>query len=427
MENSEAGKILSSKNLILEKKPVKKKILHLDVIDGMRGIAIILVMWFHLWQQSWLSSNIVSNGKTVLSLDFLPVSGFIGVELFFFISGFCLFFPYARHKYENESLPTLKKFVYRRFIKIVPSFYLSMIVMLLVMRHDFGSFSDMVSYVVRNLLFVGSLSHDTYFNVINGVLWSLSVEVQFYVFFPLICWLFRKKPILTFVIISAISIAYRSYIATSNDLLFLFNQLPGVLDLFINGMLAATIVVYLNTKLRKKHLSKRIKLLISLFATLLSAFMFYIFIVMLQKRYDTRFEIPPELWQTQMRQFYAWVFLLMAISSCFAMKWWKFVLGNKFFLFMSIISYNLYIWHGWILLQLKNLKIPYYSTSLPQSDEPEWRLPYFIITIVVSIIIATIITYFFERPLLKKGIKRTCKEVFATFTGLISRIRGSSR
>ena len=56
----------------------------LDVLDGLRGIAIALVVWFHLWQVSWLDPY---------GLVFIPVSGFLGVELFFFLSAFCLSYP----------------------------------------------------------------------------------------------------------------------------------------------------------------------------------------------------------------------------------------------------------------------------------------------------------------------------------------------
>ncbi len=55
---------------------------HITVLDGFRGLAILLVMWFHIWQQSWLSNKINILGLTI-NFDFFAIGGFIGVELFF--------------------------------------------------------------------------------------------------------------------------------------------------------------------------------------------------------------------------------------------------------------------------------------------------------------------------------------------------------
>ena len=61
----------------------------LGVLDGLRGIAVLLVLWYHVWEISWLA--------TPPWLAFLPATGFIGVHLFFFLSGFVISYPFIRY------------------------------------------------------------------------------------------------------------------------------------------------------------------------------------------------------------------------------------------------------------------------------------------------------------------------------------------
>ena len=60
----------------------------LGVLDGLRGLAVLLVLWYHVWEISWLSPP--------KPLAFLPATGFIGVTLFFFLSGFVISYPFFR-------------------------------------------------------------------------------------------------------------------------------------------------------------------------------------------------------------------------------------------------------------------------------------------------------------------------------------------
>ena len=68
---------------------------HVDTCDGVRALAILIVAWYHIWQQSWLYPNLTIGGKTV-SFDPLVRSGYIWVDIMILISGFCLYLPWAR-------------------------------------------------------------------------------------------------------------------------------------------------------------------------------------------------------------------------------------------------------------------------------------------------------------------------------------------
>src|ERR1700692_2117973 len=84
------------------------------VLDGLRGLAVLLVLWYHVWEISWLTPP--------AWLAFLPATGFIGVTLFFFLSGFVIAYPFVRSRFDESPQPSWRHFVWRRFIKIVPSY-----------------------------------------------------------------------------------------------------------------------------------------------------------------------------------------------------------------------------------------------------------------------------------------------------------------
>ncbi|MDO4573209.1 MAG: hypothetical protein Q4C13_07555, partial [Clostridia bacterium] len=73
-------------------RPRKLDPYHIDVLDGIRALAILVIMWFHIWQQSWLMpvfelpflEKLGLRGS--VSLDFIPRSGFIFVDLMLLIS-----------------------------------------------------------------------------------------------------------------------------------------------------------------------------------------------------------------------------------------------------------------------------------------------------------------------------------------------------
>ena len=161
----------------------------LQALDGLRGIAILLVVWFHVWQISWLPAPLPA-------LQFLPETGFSGVTLFFFLSGFVISYPFLLARARGTAPPGWRHFASRRSIKIVPSYVLSIAVLIAVGYAHFSSPSQAFGAIATHLLFVHTWFASTY-GSINGVLWTRAVEVQFYLLFPLIWFCFNRTPALT--------------------------------------------------------------------------------------------------------------------------------------------------------------------------------------------------------------------------------------
>src|SRR5579884_1753272 len=161
----------------------------LGVLDGLRGIAVLLVLWYHVWEISWLPAPLPS-------LQFIPETGFAGVDLFFYISGFVIVYPFVKALVHGDVPPTWGHFAYRRAIKIVPSYVLSIVVVIAIGYAHFANAGEALRDIGTHLLFIHTWWGDTY-GTINGVLWTLAVEVEFYVVFPLIWLAFKRYPFLT--------------------------------------------------------------------------------------------------------------------------------------------------------------------------------------------------------------------------------------
>ena len=101
---------------------------YLDTLDGFRAAATLLVLLFHYWQQSWVGySWQVRLGTYTLNINLEPwiITGGLGVEILFLLSGFCLFYPLAMNP-EREF--NAREFAYKRFVRILPSYYLCFLV-----------------------------------------------------------------------------------------------------------------------------------------------------------------------------------------------------------------------------------------------------------------------------------------------------------
>jgi len=367
----------------------------LDVLDGLRGIAILMVVWWHLWLFSWLTPNFTLFGRP-MSLVLIPGTGLMGVELFFFISGFVLFYPYARYLFEGKPLQTVGQFAYRRFIKIVPSYVIALVGALLLLW-GFSSAREAIWQIFTHITFTHIFWTDTWVGI-NGVLWSLGVEVQFYLIFPLICWAFRRQPFLTYVAMVAVAVTYRTVLGRdhANDYVIM-GQLPAYLDLFADGMLAAWIFVFARNHATGIERFQWLALIIALAA---GAGLYALLENLLPKIWAEAYQ-P---WQSTNRVFFGALLAVFTLGSLFAYRWWHAVIANRFFVFLGVISYNLYLWHNVIMVAMLQHHIPS-SHGLDPHTDLTWQWSYTLWSLAVSLAISILITYAIERPLLKRGFR----------------------
>src|SRR6185295_16151920 len=200
-------------------------------LDAFRGLAALFVFLFHFWTFYFLGKNISWGG-----LDFTApfAAGHLGVDLFFVLSGFLIFLAYIRSS-------SLQSYLRRRLLRIVPLatfFTLSMFFVL----HDFSATGFVQLFA--HLSFLQGFFQSTYHGL-HPVMWTLSVEMLFYLVLPLLIFFGRNKLWHFLLILSALLLLnfwYRAQIFPffSNwsvfERIFYSEQLWGRFDEFALGM-----------------------------------------------------------------------------------------------------------------------------------------------------------------------------------------------
>lgn len=367
----------------------------LGVLDGLRGLAVLLVLWYHVWEISWLSPP--------YSLAFLPATGFVGVTLFFFLSGFVISYPFFRARESGKPQPSWRHFAWRRFIKIVPSYVLSIAVAYALGYAQRQPGAAPLPDLATHLLFIHTWFPARY-GSINGVLWTLSVEVEFYCIFPLIWWAFRKQPWLCAGAMIAIAWIWRSWFAyCCYDTLFAQYEenLPGYLDIFAFGMLSAYLFVARGSLLRTRSLPG--------VAPAIAIGGFAMLWLLLENCFAYRFSDQwSSVWQIDRRPLLGVAFSLMALGSLASPRWLQMVLDNAPMRFLAAISYNMYLYHQMIARELFGHHVPPYSGD-PHYDA-QWQARYTELAFAAAIAVATAATYLFERPLLELRLKNAGRD-----------------
>jgi len=364
-----------------------------ETVDGLRGVAILLVVFFHTWLFSWLTPELTLFGWNV------PVAvparaGYLGVELFFAISGFVLFFPHAEFALHGGKRPSARDFIYRRFIKIVPSYALALAATAAAGASLFNSPRDFIAALANHVVFLQNSWSDG-FGQVNSVFWSLAIEVQFYLFFPAIARAFRRAPVAVAALMIAVALGYRYAVAgCCLQVETVSRQLPAFLDVFACGMLAAYALVWLRTRVASVE---RYRWAFTLAAILCVAACF----ALLQSADAVTYEkAGRERWILAHRTILAALVALLAVASCLAARWWRRLLANPVFIFLGILSYNLYLWHTLILIWMWHHDVPKAATPNPH-DDPHWKIVYLILGWSVCLAVSAAIAYFIERPLLE--------------------------
>ncbi len=394
---------------------------HIGVLDGIRAMAVMTVCLFHFWQQSWLGEHWSADalqfiGIENVSIDWIKRTGYEWVDMMILLTGLCLFLPYANMMADElshkKTLPKPSEFYVKRIARIVPSYYLFLILQLIffVDISVYGGLGGFFKDLFSHLSFTQTLWYETYFrSQFNGVVWTLSIEAAFYVLFPLIAWLFYKKPFLTFTGMCLCSQIYYTLVIRKhvNDRLeFYFNRFPSFLCVFACGMMTALIICYLAKNMRQSRITGAA-------FTVLSTGAFYL--ICLTLKYDLARAERNQLWQVQNRFAMALLFSIFIVGTVFSFNFIRRIFSNRAAKFLASISFNMYLWHQFISVKMKEWKIPYWEApdASPQKlGDKVWQWKYTLVIWAVSLVVAILITYLFEKPLHKlimKGYNKLSK------------------
>ncbi len=380
----------------------------IPALDGIRGIAVMLIVWYHIWQQSWLMPFLripTGSGFRAVSLDFIPRTGFLFVDLMLLLSAFCLFLPHARAMTDGSPVPSPADFYRRRAARILPSYYLSVLVFFgfALAEGAYSNGSQALTDLSATATFTQMFRTGTYLGThINGVLWTVSVEVLFYLVFPALAYCFRKKPLLTYVLMTAASAAYlRLFVLRNPDTVRVtLNQFAGFLGVFANGMASACL--YTAAERRMRDVPDAVRTLLSVAGIAVS-----VYLVGLFQRGAANAQTVM-VYQAQVRYVLSLTFSLLLVSASLGGKAVQAVLGNRVMYFFGAISYNLYIWHQQLAVRLKEARIPFWEGDTPPNTVPDrvWQHRYTLLCFTGAILLAALITFCFERPLNRRLLKK---------------------
>ena len=155
---------------------------YLPEIDGLRFVAILVVIVFHIARMAQIYMGYVPLPENrVAAFSFgLVMHGAYGVPLFFAISGFILGLPFAKHYLLGGKKVGLKQYLMRRVTRLEPPYIASLLIRTFpVMVAKKMTFLMILPHLVASLFYVHMIVFKEW-PVVQLVAWSLEIEIQFY-------------------------------------------------------------------------------------------------------------------------------------------------------------------------------------------------------------------------------------------------------
>ena len=175
----------------------------IPAIEGLRGMAVLWVLLFHYFvlREGKFDDAYVAAVKTWQPVEAFVRNGYLGVDLFFLITGFLLTLPWFLHAAEGRPAPETRGFYARRARRILPAYYVHLVLLFFVALPLL--FPRL--WIQSPAFITGNLgAHATFLHyatpltsssmTVNGALWTLAIEFQYYLLLPFVAPLFVKWP-----------------------------------------------------------------------------------------------------------------------------------------------------------------------------------------------------------------------------------------
>ena len=172
-------------------------------LDGVRGLAILLVLCMHCL---YIAPRYDLGFITTHTYGRVAMLGWSGVDVFFVLSGFLITGILVRGKGQAAG-PYFRNFYMRRSLRIFPLYYLVIILLLYVLpNRSPATGGEQMSYLLyyQNIRYAcfGELAFDP----ARLITWSLAIEEQFYLVWPAVVW-FTSERLLRRVCVAMIAVA----------------------------------------------------------------------------------------------------------------------------------------------------------------------------------------------------------------------------
>jgi peptidoglycan/LPS O-acetylase OafA/YrhL len=351
---------------------------YFEQLDGLRFVAVSLVLFDH-----WLAER-----------NTLPL-GPLGVNLFFVLSGFLITGILIRSKMKDDTLSrshwfSFRQFYIRRSLRIFPVYYLSVFV-LMALHSSSVEGKEWWHLCYATNLYIAI--KQTWLGVTDHF-WSLAVEEQFYLFFPMVIFLTPIKWLPRFFVgFVGLAVLLRILLFVNHtDWVVQYVSMPTSLDAFGAGALLAYFSIF-NTTLFQTTLTNKKTLLLSIAA-------FVVVIISEKTLYTTHRNFSTEVLERLIGAIMCFYIIANAVIGYNGIVKW--LLVNPVSNYFGKISYGLYVYHNFVFnyyhtqtdhFTLKSLHKIYGIVPMLQGQVWFELLYYFILTTLL----ATISWYFFEK------------------------------
>jgi peptidoglycan/LPS O-acetylase OafA/YrhL len=160
-------------------------------IDGLRFLAIITVVLFHLSTHLQETSGVAFVAPAMRDpVGWAVHTGGVGVFVFFSISGFVLALPFAAQRLHGARPVRLRDYFIRRLTRLEPPYLVTLLLFFavqVVLLHKHAA--ELLPHLGASALYLHNIIYGTW-SAINPVTWSLETEVQFYLLAPVFGLLF---------------------------------------------------------------------------------------------------------------------------------------------------------------------------------------------------------------------------------------------
>ena len=357
---------------------------YFETIDLLRGFAALSVVVYHFIEHfQW--TTFPSTGPLLWFR-----AGWMGVDLFFVISGFVIGLSAFAEIDRSGSWHFQRTFFSRRVARIVPLHYLTMLMFVVFVSPEL-LFTNLFVNLTSHLVFLHNLSLHLH-GAINGSNWSLATEMQFYVLMLLVAPWIRVGNVWA-IAAAFISIAWAwRYGVTlfvqpasaqfgSFPIFIAATQLPGMLDEFAAGLLLARLV---RSEFGEKLLGGGVSVQIALFSLAVIVLTISQMIFWSHASY-WNYPWMVTMWRSLLALAFALVVLFTISLKVTGLP--RKLLSPLFYL--GTISYGIYLWHLPVLLSLKRLSWIDPSLAL-------------LCGIPLTCVFASVSWHFFEQPIIKR-------------------------
>lgn len=374
---------------------------HVGVLDGVRALGVLCVLWFHFWQQTWLMPTYTTPflawaGIERINPDVLRRVGYLCVDLMLLLSAFVLYLPYARRTFCGTPVDPVKTFFIKRFARIVPSYLFAVIVMFAVAMLQ-GAYKGKSAFALKDLLthltFIQMLFNDTYlFTGITAVMWTVCIEVALYLVFPLLARAFARRPLLVYAIMVLFGLWFANGIAPSiGEPRIMVNRFLTFLPVFANGMMAAYLYVWYAERVAHKAVP-------SIFGTAAAIAALYAIARLFMSCSSSGDASHQQAWQMQNRMFLSLAFTVFLLGASISMKPVRKILDNRVLSSIAAVSYNLYLWHQWLIVKLCSMLGAKSGADIAKGGaNMQWTVT--VMGLIAAFIVAAITTYGIEKPI----------------------------